>query len=117
MEITRKTLSNGHEYIFVCQSRGTRNGFAHDCSLMRDGREISKATCNYLNRTWESYRFRTVMKNAIYKLIDERIKEIETKFREDNGIKRMTEKRRKEFHDIADNDALIREYKGVYDII
>jgi len=53
-------------YSVVCNSESTRNGFRHIAVLMKNGYEIGKAKCSYINRTWESYDFETV----ILKLID-----------------------------------------------
>jgi len=53
------------EYDIVCYSEGTRNGFRHVAILMKNGYEVNKATANYLNRTWESYEYESV----IYKLL------------------------------------------------
>lgn len=114
MELTRRVKVNGHQYDFLCQSRGTRSGFAHDCFLLRDGHEWSKASSYYLNRTWESYRFRTVMLNAIYRLIQERKNELEAKYRGEHEISRMTAKRKEEFLKSIEDDDVLKEYNEVY---
>lgn len=50
----------------VCDSQKTRNGFKHTANLFVDGKEIDSTKCCYLNRTWESYEYQSV----ILKLID-----------------------------------------------
>jgi hypothetical protein len=59
------SLTNGD--IIVCESEGTRYGFRHLATLMRNGYEVSKAKVCYYNRTWEAYEFDTV----IHKLMEE----------------------------------------------
>lgn len=45
----------------VCEWKKTRNGFKHEASLLIDGSEVETAKVCYLNRTWESYEFETVI--------------------------------------------------------
>ena len=51
----------------VCDWKKTRNGFKHEATLFLDGRESDRAKCCYLNRTWESYEYQSVMKELIHK--------------------------------------------------
>jgi hypothetical protein len=48
-------------------SEKTRNGFRHIATLMVDGNEVDKSTANYLNRTWESYEYQSVIHDLINK--------------------------------------------------
>ena len=48
-------------YSVVCNSESTRNGFRHIAVLHKNGYEIARAKCSYLNRTWESYQFESVL--------------------------------------------------------
>lgn len=60
-----KTMRNfkiNDEIEVVCESQKTRNGFRHIAILMRNGVEQERAKCCYLNRTWESYEFQSVLK-------------------------------------------------------
>jgi hypothetical protein len=54
-------------YSVVCNFESTRSGFRHIAVLHKNGYEIARAKCTYLNRTWEAYEFETV----ILKVIDE----------------------------------------------
>jgi uncharacterized Fe-S cluster-containing protein len=53
------------EYEVVCESQGTRRGFRHLATLLKNGNEIDKAKICYLNRTWESYEFESVLNKII----------------------------------------------------
>ena len=69
-------------------------------------------TCHYLNRTWESYRYQTVMRGCVYKLIKNRIGNLKSDFKNRNGYLKMTAKRNEEFeNEIKDDDTLSRYYK------
>lgn len=110
----KKIIVNGKEYEFVNSSRSTRNGFAHDTTLFVNGYEKTSNTCHYLNRTWECYRYQTVMMGAIRQSIDNRTNLLERKFKDDNGYKKMTADRVLKFKNVilADDD-VIKEYKKV----
>ena len=45
----------------VCDSVNTRNGFRHDARLFINGYEDEKAKCCYYNRTWERFKFESVI--------------------------------------------------------
>lgn len=116
MEI-RKISLNGNEYQFVNNSRSTRNGFAHDTTLFIDGREHGKASCYYLNRTWESYRYQTVMQRCISNIIDANEEDYIAVYKADNDIKRLTAEKRgqiiKEFYEQEN----IKELLEVYELL
>lgn len=116
MEIKKFTV-NGKEYEFVNSSRNTRNGFAHDTTLFINGVEKTENTCHYLNRTWECYRYQTVMMGAIRNLIVDRTTHLEKKYKEDNGFSKLTEKRRSALKDIFTNDSILNEYEEARKIL
>lgn len=51
----------------VAEADKTRNGFKHTARLFVDGNEVDKSTAHYLNRTWESYEFQSVVDDLIDK--------------------------------------------------
>ena len=75
---------------FINSYGKTRNGFYHKTELYIDSEFILECKCNYLNRTWESYPYQSVMKEALYEAIESEI------LREKNlkGIKRLTKQLR-----------------------
>ena len=71
-EVFRATDSKGRNWTFTCYGQGTSYGFRHICTLgYNDTTEcsyikndiISKAC--YYNRTWECFRYETVLRRAI----------------------------------------------------
>lgn len=78
------TLSD--KYSVVCESSDTRNGFKHTATLLTNGRDTGETVkCNYLNRTWESYTYQSVLYKLIQKskwLDDEEKKLYTNKVRE-----------------------------------
>lgn len=97
MEIKKYTVNirdNEFNFDFVCESRNTRHGFAHDCTVFLNGREYGRATCHYLNRTWEYYRYQTVTIKAVNDMIDTVYKRIENDTKQAHEWKKITAKRR-----------------------
>ena len=50
-----------NQYSIVCNSLDTRNGFKHIATLCKNGYEIGKTKICYLNRTWERFRYESIL--------------------------------------------------------
>ena len=111
MSELKKINLNNHEYVFVCNSRSTRNGFAHDVELFIDDMRAESNSAHYLNRTWEVYTYQTCMLGAISKAIDKHVEAIERRFRNVNNITRMTAKKREELNAEIDSNTFIKEMR------
>jgi len=61
-----KTFKINDEAEIVCEWKKTRTAFKHEATLIVNGYEHDKTKICYLNRTWESYEFESV----IHKLLD-----------------------------------------------
>lgn len=51
----------------ICDARDTNQGFAHVAKLYQDDQLITKTSCQYINRTWECYRFSSVLHKLLGK--------------------------------------------------
>lgn len=49
------------EYTVVCEFVSTRSGFKHVAVLLKNGEEINRTKCCYINRTWERFAFQSVL--------------------------------------------------------
>lgn len=114
---SKKIIVNGKEYLFINESKGSRNGFKHCTTLLINNNEVVYVTIQYYNRTWEAYRYRTSMSKAIQQMINCRKSRLEMDFRRDNDIYRMTKKRRAELDDILYVDSLLNEYIEVRNLL
>ena len=65
-KIKNFNFGNGVKATIFCQSRKTRNGFAHDCAI--PALKV-RATVHYLNRTWERFDFESVIRVAFDKFV------------------------------------------------
>ena len=77
---------------FKNEYKSTRSGFSHTSSLYDGDRLISVGKCNYINRTWEAYRFQSSMMSAVAIAIEDEIQ----RQKRLQGIKRLTEAKRQE---------------------
>ena len=63
------TLGNGETATIYCRSVSTRNGFRHDAVMLIPGEPRIAAKAHYLNRTWESYQFQSVLHELAEKFV------------------------------------------------
>lgn len=108
-----KTTHNGNEYEFICEFGNTRNGFKHECRLFVNDRFETSATCQYYNRTWESYDYQSVMLRAVGILMEQHESFLKHCFKSENGYEKMTAKRKEEFGKILAADSLMLELHEV----
>lgn len=59
---------NNHTYIFYCWTENTRYGFRHLCKNLDNSYEKYTSKCCYYNRTWERFRYESVLSKAIEQL-------------------------------------------------
>ena len=106
----------GHaEFLFIVSSRNTRNGFAHDCELYMNGRKIANDTAHYLNRTWECYRFQTVMLGAVDNAIKKAAQNICEAEKAARGWVKLTAARKAEIEKIINDNAGIKVFRALSD--
>lgn len=105
----KQMMINNKEVTFDCKAKKTRNGFAHKCEMSINGVYFTDVKINYYNRTWEAYPFQTVIKNAVYDLLNELYEETEMILKEDEGWKRITKDRRATI-DCIYNDSATKQF-------
>ena len=97
------------EFTFVNESESTRYGFRHICVMFINDYHRATIYHSYYNRTWENYTYQTVMLEAIQGVMDEIYENELHYYKENNGIKRLTEAKRKAFEEGLDN----KRYKNL----
>jgi len=60
-----KIFTLDKNYNVVCNWKNTRSGFKHIATLCRNGIEIGDTKICYLNRTWESFKYESILKKII----------------------------------------------------
>jgi hypothetical protein len=104
---------NDNQIIFVNNSRSTRNGFAHDSELYINDNYRGKHSCHYLNRTWERYRYQTVMVGLVSNLIEERKNYIKADYKRENNIARLTQKHAVKMAELFEADDILALYRAI----
>ena len=90
--------------IFYCRAENTRYGFRHVCDFRLPGNwNYTRAKCCYYNRTWESFRYESVLRAAAEKCPSEIAA----------AIKKMIADRSRAEHEKA--EAFIADFKRDYD--
>ena len=90
---------------FINNYGSTRSGFFHESKLYFDNELLSSAKLSYLNRTWESYPYQSVMKQAVRNAIDNEIAEEKSK----RQIKRLTKSLRQQIETESELIQLLKE--------
>ena len=52
-------------YNVECEWKDKNDGFKHVATLYKDNKKLFKTTVNYINRTWESYDFESILKQVV----------------------------------------------------
>ena len=120
MEVKRMKM-DGREFAFICDWHGTRNGFAHDVTMMENWRTLAKARLHYINRTWECWSYQSAILEAVDEVMTERAERMERKLKSENGWGKMTATRRETLRRHLELDSeystlqkLYKELKGHY---
>lgn len=92
MSELKEMIIDNTKVVFVNRSENTNYGFRHISEMFINGGFASKGARQYYNRTWEKYRFQSVMKTTVYKLINEKQEYLKDCYKSDNNILRMTKK-------------------------
>lgn len=60
------TIFFDDNFLYECRSNWTRDGFSHTCIVSRrdNAGRVGRWRVKYYNRTWESYRFESVINKA-----------------------------------------------------
>jgi len=90
---------NDNEYTFENASFSKRSSWGHTSKLFKNGFLISSAKTIYYNRTWESYQYQSVMKSAVYNLIDENKVDAVKWYKALHSVKRISAEIRAEIQD------------------
>lgn len=96
-------------YTFVNHTESSQSGFTHISELFKNGSYKGHARIHYVNRTWESYQFQSVMRRNVSRLMDNRALDLMEEFKTRHNYSRITEKRRREYMAEYEADDTIKE--------
>lgn len=101
-------------YSFVNEYCSTKTGFAHKTTLFENDREIGNYRVNYINRTWESYTFQSVMKNCIWNILENRLFDFLNNYKYKNGIVRFKRGQKEELKKGFEKLENVKELRELY---
>lgn len=67
-----KTFKLSKVYTVICETKNTRNGFKHIAILCKNNNSVYETKICYLNRTWESFEYKSVLDKIIKAYFDEK---------------------------------------------
>ena len=104
-------------FTFVCNSKSTKSGFKHEAQMLINETFVSDATQYWVNRTWESFRYQSVMRNCVENYIAQIEYGIETDYRNENNVIRKTKKHSEKLNELFSQNAKIKEAKKILKLI
>lgn len=104
---------NNTEYTFTCYTQNTSYGFRHICTESFNNTEEARwikrdilNKCCYYNRTWECFRYQTVLRGAIEKL---------NAPKQDKELLKTILIERKQIEAQEEAEAFVKDFKATYD--
>lgn len=78
------------EFSIVAYSYENSHNWGHKATLLHNGtHELNKYKITYYNRTWETYRYQSVIKSVLSDYLDYLLNEYVDDYKADNNIKRL----------------------------
>lgn len=107
-----------YSIIFINTTKNTRNGFKHICNwtMFLNNIPIHRGVNNayYINRTWESYAYRTVMRGAVSDLQQTIKDNFKEEYKKANNLKRIGTKSKKAIEVFIGNNKEIEALINIY---
>lgn len=100
---TKRITIDGKEILFINAYHNCPSGFVHETELYIDGWQASAARCYYINRTWERYRYQSVMLEAVNSLQRQQTEREKKAFKRLHGIKSIMERHKTAFDEYLQN--------------
>lgn len=116
IEYIDKTIGE-NTYTFVCEFLDSRDGFSHACELRKNGRRINYNRVHYLNRTWEAYRYQSVMLGCVRNELDYIMDEAKADYKKAHNLSRLVGKRKEEVETATKNSKEYAEMKLLYKMV
>lgn len=104
-------------FTFICTSKNTRSGFKHEAQMLINDSFVSEATQHWINRTWESFTYQSVMENCVQNYIAQIEYGIETDYKKENNIIRKTKKHSEKINELFNQNVKIKEAEEILNLI
>lgn len=104
-----ETKKINDRFSFENSFKGTRSGFNHHSNFYDGLQRIGSATCQYLNRTWESYSYQTSMKKSVRNAIDNEHEQLIERFKREFSKNRTTKQEKQALYDGSERISELNE--------
>ena len=111
MSIIKSKKIMGKVFSIYAESWENYRSWGHKAILKVNEYYTWESKIRYYNRTWESYQFESVIHAVIYDYIEYVKENIKERFKAEKGIKRITEKYKKELEKLIKTDKNIKAVK------
>ena len=105
------------DFTFICFFKNTRSGFKHEAQMLINETFVSEATQHWVNRTWESFTYQSVIRNCVQNYIAQIEYGIETDYKKENNIIRKTKKHSEKLNELFNQNSEIKEAKKILELI
>lgn len=112
-----RTVINENEYMFISEHYETSKTWGHKTVLFKNGITIGENKVRYINRTWESYTYQSVMQGLVYNLIESELKDAIEFYKFNMGIKRISPKDKKEITEGFYQSKEIKELNKLQEVL
>lgn len=103
------------EYEIVAYSYETSNSWGHKATLMHNGTTtLNNYKIRYYNRTWECYRYQSVIKSVLNDYINWLIEDYITDYKQSHNIKRLKSTLKEELTNLAKQSETISKLETFY---
>ena len=104
-------------YTFVCEFVDCRDGFSHVCELRKNYDRINWNRVHYINRTWEAYRYQSVMLGCVRNELNYIMDKAKRDYKEANNLSRLVGKRKEEVETATRNSKEYKEMELLYKMV
>ena len=105
---------DGHDIRFVNNTWEKRYSWGHETTLYIDDKKINTSKCRYYNRTWECYRYQSIMKNCVSNTMETYKTDFINLYKLHNGIKRLCGQKKEDCMQQLQNDCYYNLLKSAY---
>lgn len=103
------------EFKIVAHSYETRNSWGHKAELLINNKQtLNTYKIRYYNRTWECYRYQSVIKSVLDDYMTQIINEYINDYKDTNNIKRLNNNLKQQLTDQAKQTPLFEKLNTFY---
>lgn len=116
VDVIEKKIGD-NTYTFVCDYVNCHDGFSHVCELRKNGYTLNCNRVHYINRTWEAYRYKSVMLGCVRNELNYIMDKAKQEYKEEHNLSRLVGKRKEEVENTIRNSKEYAEMELLYKMV